>query len=293
MPPPTDASLKTTPTLVIEPPRGWIAVNFRELWQYRELFGFLVWRDIKVKYKQTLLGAIWAILVPLVQALIFTIIFSNVAGLSSDGLPPTLFFYIAMLIWTYFATSLTMSANSLVGSSNLLTKIYFPRLIVPAGPCLAGLVDFAIGLIILVVMLIHYRFVPPATALLFPIFLALALITALGTGLFLSALNVKYRDIRFAVPFLIQMWMYVTVIISFTTIAQWLEGHGIWPYLWGLNPLVAVVEGFRWCLVYPHTDPAIGPPWMLLAVGTPVALVILFSGLFYFRRMEKQFADII
>ncbi len=286
---------------VITPPQGWISIDLGELWRYRDLFWFLVWRDILVKYKQTLLGAVWAILVPFLQMLIFSVIFGQIANLSSDGLPKPIFYYAALLPWTYFATALTMGSNSLVGSSNLLTKIYFPRLMMPCSPCIAGLVDFAIAFVILLLMMIYYRMMPPSAVLLLPFLILVAFGTALGVAMILSALNVKYRDIRYVIPFLVQMWMYCTVIIPFSSIP---ERFGLWRYLYGLNPMAGVVEGFRWCLLHPWmfneklvngetVQVPVDAPWLLLGIGLPVMVLILMAGLSYFKRMERQFADIV
>jgi len=286
---------------VIEPPRGWSHIGLGEVWRFRELFGFMVWRDVKVKYKQTLLGAAWAILVPLMQMLIFSLIFGRLAGMPSDGLPSSLFYFAGLLPWTYFATALAMSSNSLVGNSQLLTKVYFPRLIVPASPCIAGLLDFAIAFLILVVMMIYYRVMFPLASLLLPLLVLMALGTALAAGLFLSALNVKYRDIRYVIPFLVQMWMYCTVILPFSAIP---DRFGLWRYLYGLNPMAGVVEGFRWCLLHPHMSVEkivsgetvklpVEAPWILIVIGMAVLSVMLGCGLYYFKRMERQFADVV
>jgi lipopolysaccharide transport system permease protein len=296
------SSSETPPITVIEPPRGWIGLDLRELWQYRELFGFMVWRDIKVMYKQTLLGAAWAVLVPFTQMVIFTFIFGRVAGLDSDGLPGPLFYYAGLLPWTYFATSLTMSSGSMVTNARMLTKIYFPRLILPASACITPLVNFAIASVILFVIMAFYRVAPPPATLALPLLLVLAFMTAMGAGLVLAAMNVKYRDVKYTIPFLVQIWMYVTVILPFSSF----KSFGEWRWLYGLNPLGSVVEGFRWCLF--HLDPRYGErvviggveqfvpiefPWLLMAISTPVAAGILAFGLYYFRRMERMFADII
>ena len=319
--------------LVIKPPKGLINVDLKELWRYRELFGFFVWRDIKVKYKQTLLGAAWAVLVPFFQMMVFAFIFGRVAKLPSDGLPPSIFYYAALLPWTYFATSMNMSSQSMVGNAHLLTKIYLPRLIVPTGPCIAGLVDFLIAFTIMVGMMFYYHIIPPLTVLLLPILLFIAFGTALGTGLFFSALNVKYRDVRHMMSFIVQMWMYCTVIIPFSKIP---EKFGVFRYLYGLNPMAGVVEGFRWCLLHTRMfieknieTPIIGnilpenlvegqkvvvkvsednhvqaylsevvktpvePPFILIGIGIMSVIVIFTFGLYYFKRTEKMFADIV
>lgn len=290
------------PVTVIAPPRGWARLDFGELWEFRELFGFLVWRDIKVMYKQTLLGAAWAILVPFTQMVVFTLIFGQLAGLASDGLPGPLFYYAGLLPWTYFSQSLTMASASLVGGQALLTKVYFPRLIIPASACVTPMINFAIAFVILVVMMLWYRVVPSAAALLLPALLLMAFATALGVGLFLSALNVKYRDVKYTVPFLVQIWMYITVILPFSEF----EALGPWRWLYGLNPMGSVVEAFRWCLFHAHpgfgveraTEGAavlapVAAPWPLLLISLPVTLALLAGGLYYFRRMENQFADIV
>lgn len=282
-----------TPVLVITPPRGWVGLGLRELWHYRELFGFLVWRDIKVMYKQTALGAAWAILVPLTQMVIFAFIFGEVANLPTDGLPAPVFYYAALLPWTYFAQSVTMGSNSLVGSANLLTKIYFPRLILPASACIMNLVNFAIAFAILALLMAWHGLAPSGSALLLPLLLLMALVTALGASLFLAALNVKYRDVRFAVPFLVQVWMYLSVLLPFSALTP--ERFGAWRYLCGLNPMAGVIEGFRWCLF--RTDEAFAAraeaPWPLIAIGAVSMAAIFALGLVYFRRTERMFADIV
>lgn len=281
---------------VIEPPRRWAWVDWRELWRYRELFGFLVWRDVKVKYKQTFLGAGWAILVPFMQMVVLSFV-GSIAKLPSNGLPGPIFYYAGLLPWTYFANSLGMSSQSMVQSGHILTKVYFPRLIVPTAPCIAGLVDFGIACVILVVMMIVYGITPAASAVLLPLLILIAFGTAAGAGFFLSALNVKYRDVRYIVPFVIQMWMWCTVFVPFSAVEEHL---GKYKYLYGLNPMAGVVEGFRWCLAHHRMTRMVDgrvlpvdPPWMLIAVGVPVMLVILAFGLYYFKRMEAQFADVV
>jgi lipopolysaccharide transport system permease protein len=295
-----DIPLPAEPVVRIRPVKGWIGLDLRELWRYRELFGFLVWRDIKIKYKQSLLGVGWAIMLPFMQMVIFATVFGGVANLPSDGLPSSLFYFAALLPWTYFATAVSMSSNSLVGSANMITKIYFPRIIMPASPCIAGLVDFAIAFMLLLAMILGapllYDLTIPLswTALLLPLLMLTAFGCALGVGLILSAMNVKYRDIKYIVPFLIQMWMFATVLVPFSMISA--EKYGTWRYLYALNPMVGVTEAFRWCLFHNVMTVDGGPvpaPWTLLAIGTPVMLMILTFGLFYFRRMEKMFADVV
>ena len=286
---------------VIEPPRGLVAINVREIWAYRELFAFLVWRDVKVKYKQTLLGAAWAVLVPFFQMIVFTVIFGGLARIPTNGLPNPVYYMANLVIWTYFATSLSMSSQSMVGNERLLTKVYFPRLIVPLAPCLASLVDFLIAFAILIGILFCYGIVPSPAIFLLPVMVLMAFGTAAGAGLFLSALNVKYRDVRYVIPFLIQTWMYCSVIIPFSKFG---EHFGRWRYLYGLNPMGTVVEGFRWCLMHhrmtvesrvgdPVVQMAPEAPWMLFLMSVPVVLVMLCIGIAYFKRMESQFADIV
>lgn len=285
----------------IQPVKGWRAINLRELWDSRELLWFLTWRDIKVRYTQAALGIAWAVLVPFSQMVVFSIIFGRLAELPSDGLPKPVFYYSALLPWTYFATALTMSSQSLVANSAMMTKIYFPRMLMPMASCTAGLIDFAIAFVLLLGMMLFYRIPPGPEALLLPAMILIAFSTALGVGLFLAALNVKYRDIRYVIPFLIQIWMYATVIIPFSKIPVDL---GAWRYLYGLNPMAGVIEGFRWCLLNQRMsvervvqgEVIVSPPeapWILIAVGLPVALGALGIGAFYFKRMERQFADIV
>lgn len=281
---------------IIEPPRGWIPLNVRELWQGRELLLFFAWRDISVRYKQSLLGVAWAVLVPLANMLVFGTIFGRVAGLDSDGINPYLFYMAGLVPWQYFANSVTQSSNSLVGYSNLLTKIYLPRLFIPMGSTLANLVDFILAFILLLGMMLVMGSLPAATIVFVPLLVLVASATALGVGLVLSAMNVKYRDVKFVVPFLVQMWMYASVLLPFTTVREKL---GDLAWLYGLNPMAGVIEGIRWCLLHPHmfTDPArtvpVAAPWDLMRTGLPVAAALLVFGLYYFKRMEKMFADIV
>lgn len=285
----------------ITPRRRFIGIEFGELWDQRDLLGFLVARDVKIKYKQTLFGLAWAILVPLLQMIVFTVLFGRVAGLPSDGLPAPIFYYTALLPWTYFATALNTSSMSLVASANMLTKIYFPRLMIPLVPCLGGLIDFAVALVILFAMMAFYGIMPPASALLLPLLVAIAFTTALGTGLILATMNVKYRDVRYAVPFIVQLWMYGTVIVPFSAVA---ESLGSWKYVYALNPMVGVIEGFRWLLLRKAmqvtqiidgqaVEQAVAAPWLAIAMGVPTCLLLLAIGIVYFRRSEETFADIV
>lgn len=266
----------------IEPMRGWISLQLRELWSYRELLYFLTWRDVKVRYKQTALGALWAILVPFLNMVVFAVVFGNFAKMPSDGIPYPIFSYTALLPWTYFATSLSGASNSLLGSASMITKVYFPRLIVPISSVLSGLVDFAFAFLVMVGMMIYYQSRPTIYVLLLPVFLLLALVTALGVGLWLSALNVKYRDVRYIVPFLVEFWKYATPVVYPSS----LLGEP-WRTLLGLNPMAGVIEGFRWALLGSK------PPESMILVSVAVAILLFVTGAFYFRRMEKNFADLV
>ncbi|MCG6962505.1 MAG: ABC transporter permease [Acidobacteria bacterium] len=277
------------PKTVIEPARGWVSLRLRDLWEYRELLYFLVWRDVKVRYKQTLLGAAWAILQPTLTMVVFTIFFGRLAKIGSEGVPYPIFSYVGLLPWTFFAQGLTQSSNSLVGSSHLITKVYFPRLVIPLATVLAGVVDFALAFLVLLGLMAFYGVVPTVAVLALPAFFLLAFAVALGAGTWLSALNVEYRDVRYVVPFLVQIWLFVTpVIYPAKAVVGKLQELGLPGWLYGLNPMVGVVEGFRWALLGIGTPP--GPViWASVAV-TAVALV---AGAAYFRRMEKTFADVV
>ena len=271
------------PVTVIEPRRGWIGVGLGELWEYRELFAFLVWRDVKVRYKQTVLGATWAVLQPFLTMIVFSLFFGRLAGVPSDDLPYPIFSYSALVPWTFFATGVTQSSNSLVSSANLLRKIYFPRLIVPTSTVFAALVDLAIAFTVLLAMMAFYGYAPTWNTLWLPLLLLLALVTSLGVGLWLSALNVQFRDVRYTVPFLVQFWLFATPIAYPSSLLP-----EVWRPLYAVNPMVGVVEGFRWALL--GTDTAPGP---MIAVSAAAAVVLLVSGALYFRRMEKTFADVV
>jgi lipopolysaccharide transport system permease protein len=270
-------------TIVIEPSRGWIGLRLRELWEYRELLYFLVWRDIKVRYKQTALGAAWAIIQPFFSMVVFSLFFGKLAKMPSDGIPYPIFAYAALVPWTFFANGLSQSANSLVESANLIRKIYFPRLTIPIANVLAGLVDFTLAFTVLLAMMAWYHIYPTARLIWLPLFLLLALVTALAVGLWLSVLNVEYRDVRYTVPFITQFWMFATPIVYPSSLLK-----EPWRTIYGLNPMVGVVEGFRWALLGTKTAP--GPA---IAVSAGAALVLLVGGAFYFRRMEKTFADVV
>jgi len=260
-----------------------VSLRLGELWQYRELLYFLIWRDIKVRYKQTALGAAWAIIQPVMTMVVFSLFFGKLGKIPSDGVPYPIFAYVALVPWTFFANGLTQSSNSLVGSSNLITKVYFPRLAIPMGTVLSGVLDFMLAFVVLIAMMLYYGISPTLNMLWLPLFLLLAVVTSLGVGLWLSALNVEYRDVRYVVPFLTQFWMLATPIAYPSSLL-----HEPWRTVYGLNPMVGVVEGFRWALLGARMAP--GP---IIAASSFAALVILISGAFYFRRMEKTFADVV
>jgi lipopolysaccharide transport system permease protein len=271
------------PRIRLQRSDGWRALNLNELWRYRELLYFLSWRDIKVRYKQTALGVLWAILQPLLTMVVFSIFFGNLAKVPSDGVPYPIFAFAALVPWTLFANALTQSSNSLVQSANLLKKVYFPRLIIPISSVLAGAVDFAFAFIVLLAMMLFYGVVPTVNILWLPFFLALTCVTALGVGLWLSAMNVKFRDVRYTVPFLTQFWLFATPIAYPSSLLS-----DPWRTVYGLNPMAGVVEGFRWALLGTQGAPS---PMILVSVG--VACLLLMSGLYYFRRLERTFADIV
>ncbi len=275
------------PVTVIQPTRGLSFVDLDALWRYRELLYFLVWRDVKVRYKQTLLGVLWVILQPLASMAIFTILFGVLLNAPSGDVPYPVFAFAGLLPWNYFASALSRSSTSVVNSANLLTKIYFPRLVIPLSAVLSSLVDFAISSVILAVIMLLYGITPTPATLLLPVFLLLAMITALGFGLWLSALNVRYRDVNYLVPFLVQIWMYLTPVVYATTLIP--ERY---RFLLSLNPMTGVIEGFRWALLGPSvTDTALAPP--LVAISVAIALVVFLSGLVFFRTTERTFADIV
>jgi lipopolysaccharide transport system permease protein len=273
----------SSPTILIRPSTGWAPLRVRELWEYRELLYFLSWRDIKVRYKQTALGAAWAILQPVATMVVFSVFFGRLARLPSDGVPYPIFAYCALVPWTYFASALTQASNSLVDHSRLITKIYLPRILVPLAPVVGGLVDLGLASIVLGGLLMYYGIRPGPAVLTLPLFVMLAAATAFAVGLWLSALNVRYRDVRHTIPFLIQFWLFATPIAYPTSLVP-----AAWRPLYGLNPMTGVVEGFRWALLG-RADP---PGLILVASGVSV-LLIMVGGLFYFRRMERTFADMV
>jgi lipopolysaccharide transport system permease protein len=276
------------PILRIEASSGWVSLRLGELWLYRELLYFLTWRDIKVRYKQTALGASWAIIQPLLTMVVFTLFFGNLAKVPSDGLPYQLFAFAALVPWTFFANGLTQSSNSLVGSANLIKKVYFPRLAIPIATILSGVVDFCLAFLVLLGLMAYYQVMPTINTLWLPLFVLLTVVTSLGVGLWLTALNVHYRDVRYLVPFLTQIWMFATPIAYPSSL---LEKYPGWQTVYGLNPMVGVVEGFRWALLGGAAD--VKPPGPMIAVSAIAAVVILVTGAFYFRRMEKSFADVV
>ncbi len=274
-------SMEEIPIHRIEPSRGWVSLKLDELWEYRELLYFLTWRDIKVRYKQTALGVAWAILQPFLTMVVFTFI-RSLAKIPSDGLPYPVFCFAALVPWTFFANGLTQSSNSLVGSANLITKVYFPRLTIPLATVLSGVIDVLLAFGLLLLMMVYYGVRPSWQIVYLPLFLLLALITSLGVGLWLSALNVQYRDVRYIVPFLAQFWMLATPIAYPSSLIQ-----EPWRTVFGLNPMAGVVEGFRWALL------GRGAPGKLLIVSSLVSILALIGGAFYFRKMEKTFADLV
>lgn len=281
---PSTSQPEEQPYLHIKPSKGWVSLQLRELWKYRELLYFLTWRDIKVRYKQTVIGAAWAILQPVMTMIVFSIFFGGLAKIPSDGVPYPIFSYAALVPWTFFAYGLGQASNSLVGSSNLIKKIYFPRLIIPLSSVLSGVLDFLLAFAVLIVMMLMFGIVPTVNVIWLPLLLLLAMVTSLGVGLWLSALNVEFRDIRYIIPFLTQFWMFLTPIVY---PASLIENPTI-RALYGLNPMTGVVEGFRWALL--GTDTA---PGGVILVSSTAAVLLLISGAFYFRRMEKNFADVV
>jgi len=269
---------------VLEPSQGWVALKLGRLWDYRELLYFLVWRDIKVRYKQTAIGVLWAVIQPLMTMIVFTLFFGGLGKMPSDDIAYPVFTYAALVPWTFFANGLSMASNSLVGNANLLTKVYFPRLVIPLSSILAGVVDFLLAFAVLLLLMLIYGIAPTINVIWLPFLLLLALITSLGVGLWLSALNVQFRDVRYIIPFLTQFWLFITPIAYPTSLIE----NDVLRTLYSLNPMVGVVEGFRWGLLGVDTQP--GP---MILVSALAALLLLISGLYYFRRMERVFADVV
>jgi lipopolysaccharide transport system permease protein len=268
----------------IEPSKGWVSLKLRELWEYRELLFFLTWRDIKVRYKQTVLGAAWAIIQPFFTMVVFSLFFGRLAGVPSDDVPYPIFSYAALVPWTFFANALGQASNSLVGNANMIKKVYFPRLVVPIASTLSGVVDFCLAFVVLMGMMLFFGIVPTANIVWLPFFLLLALVTSLSVGLWLSAMNVQFRDVRYIIPFLTQFWLFATPIAYPSSLIE----NPVLRAIYGLNPMVGVVEGFRWALLGVETRP--GP---MVFVSALAAFGLLISGMFYFRRMEKTFADVV
>jgi len=271
------------PVTIIEPSKGWVSLRLPALWRARELLYFLIWRDVKVRYKQTLLGATWAILQPLLTMVVFSIFFGKLARMPSDGVPYPLFAYVALVPWTFFANGLTLASNSLVANQTLLRKVYFPRLVIPVSAVAAGLIDFGIAFVVLLGLAARYGVPLTVNMIWLPALVLLALVTALGVGLWFAALNVLYRDIQYVVPFLVQVWLYATPIVYPSSLVP-----ERWRTLYAINPMVGVVEGFRWALLGTGTAP--GP---MMLVSALAALATLLGGLFFFRRMEKSFSDMV
>ena len=276
-------SMVRQPTIVIQPRKVFLHLDLQAVWQSRELLYFLIWRDVKIRYKQTVLGTAWVIIQPLMIMVIFTVIFGQFARIPSDGLPYSIFTYTALLPWQYFSQAISRSSDSLVASAHLITKIYFPRLIIPISAILAPLVDFVIAFVVLLGMMAWFGIPPYWNALFLPLFLLLALITALAVSLFLSALNVKYRDVRYTVPFLIQFCMYASPVVYPVSIIP-----AQWRLLYSLNPLVGVIESFRWALLGKGS-----PDFSIMVVSGTVVVVLLLGGIIYFKKMERTFADVI
>ena len=268
---------------LIHPSRGLVSLKLAELWEYRELLYFLTWRDIKVRYKQTAIGVAWAVIQPFFAMVIFSIFFGQLAKIPSDGIPYPIFAYCALLPWQLFSHALNESSNSLVANQGLITKVYFPRLIIPVAPVLAGLVDFGIAFLVLIGMMLYYGIMPTFAVFTIPLFLILAVATALSVGLWLSALNVEYRDVRYTIPFLTQFWLFATPVAYPSSLVP-----ESWRALYGLNPMAGVVEGFRWALLGKAEGPG-----TLLVVSVMVVIILFIGGLYYFRRMEKTFADVV
>lgn len=271
------------PTLRIAPPEGWLHVDLQELWAARELLYFFVWRDIKVRYKQTAIGAAWAVIQPFMTMVVFSLFFGHLAKMPSNGLPYPIFFYSALLPWTYFAGALQSATGVVVDQQHVITKVYFPRLVLPLAAVVAGLLDFAIAFVVLLGMMAYYRIVPGPAIFLVPAFLLLTILTALGVGLWLSALNAIYRDVRYVLPFLVQFWLFASPVAYPASLVP-----QRWRWLYGLNPMASVIEGFRWALTG-HGQ----PPNSMMAVSTVMVLIVVMGGAAYFHKMEATIADVV
>jgi len=271
------------PVVIIEPSKGWMHLNLPELLSYRELIFFLAWRDVKVRYKQTVLGALWAILQPVVTMLIFSLFLGRLAKVPSDGVPYPIFAYTALVPWTLFASGLTQASNSLVSGAHLLRKVYFPRLVMPIAGVMIGLVDFSLAFTVLLAMMLMYGFIPTPAILVVPALLALTVMTSLGAGLWFAAFNVRFRDVRYVIPFVVEIWMLATPIAYPSSLLS-----QSWRQVYAVNPMVGVVEGFRWALLGTETAP--GP---MIVVSAIASVLLLVSGVFVFRRMERNLADVV
>lgn len=269
-------------TTTVQPSSGWVGVRSQELWDYRELFYFLTWRDIKVRYKQTAFGATWAVLQPVLTMVVFSVFFGRLAGIPSEGVPYPLFAFAALVPWTFFASAVTLAGNSLVEQERILAKVYFPRLIVPSAAVLASLVDFAIAFVVLLGLMAVYGIVPTAAILALPLLVVLAAATALAVGLWLSALNVLYRDVRYVIPFVVQLWLFISPVAYPSSLVP-----EPWDAIYGINPMAGVIDGFRWALFGGEA------PGTMLVVSVLVTAALLAGGLLYFRRMERSFADVV
>jgi lipopolysaccharide transport system permease protein len=279
----THHSLAQSPILHIEPPERWWALPLNELWEYRELAYFLVWRDVKIRYKQTAIGAAWAVLQPLLTMLVFSLFFGRFAHIPSDGLPYPIFYYSALLPWSYFAFALQSATNVIVDNQRLITKVYFPRLILPLSSVLSGIVDFGVSFLMFIVLMVYYNIHPVRAIVWLPAFLLLAVLTALGVGLWLAALNALYRDVRYVLPFLVQFWMFASPVAYSSSLVP-----SRWRFLYGLNPMAGVIEGFRWSLTGRGQ-----PPGGLFFASVAVVFLFLLSGIAYFQKMDSNVADVV
>lgn len=280
---PTNGSLVGLEVL-IEPVRHWSPPDWGSVWRNRELLSVLTWRDIKIRYKQTVLGMIWAVLQPTSTMIVFSIFFGRLANMNSEGIPYPVFAFAALIPWTFFSNSLSSASNSLLGNANLITKVYFPRVVIPVASVLSNLIDFALSFIVLLGLMLWYGITPSWTVLLLPIPMLLALVTAIGAGLWLSALNVQFRDVRFALPFFLQLWMFMSPIAYSSSLI-----HGPWRILYGLNPMTGVIECFRWALC----NTASNTPPLMIALSAAISLLMLVTGAMYFQHMERTFADMV
>jgi lipopolysaccharide transport system permease protein len=274
---------ETSQIVLLKPAKGWVSLGLGEIVKYHELLYFFIWRDIKVRYKQTVLGASWAIIQPFFTMVVFSLFFGNLAKIPSDGIPYPLFSYAALVPWTFFANGLNNGSNSVVGGANLITKVYFPRLVMPIATVLAGAIDFAISFVVLLGMMFYFGVTPTINVVWLPMLLLLAMVTSLGVSLWLSAMNVKFRDVRFVIPFLTQLWLFATPIAYPSSLLP-----EKWRIIYAINPMVGVVEGFRWALLGTNTAPG-----AIILISSAVAVLLLISGAFYFRHMERTFADIV